>query len=446
MESSQTIKSKAEKLLCQFKGSSYIFGLNTIEKAGYLAEKLGFRAVLSVSSSKWAKDFKAALLKSLSGNNIDVLETVDSAKPNSPVEDIYYLKEVIEKISPDFIIAAGGGSTIDCAKAAAFLAALSPKVNNIEPYFGTGLVTRQIKKSGKKPYPLFAIQMSASSAAHLTKYTNVTNLKTGQKKLIVDDAVIPPVCLFDYSVTASMSRELTIDGVLDGISHLIEVYYGADYDKNPENYDRIEEVALTGLKLLVNNFQKVLKNGYDLKIRELIGLGTDLGGYAIMLGGTNGAHLNSFSLTDILSHGRACGIMNPYWTVFFAPAIRRQLIKLIEVFSGYLENEKDISGIHAGNKIPDKVSALPSRLLGEIAGGAMRNFLKSAEVPDRLSGVYGFKEEHIDRAILNAKNPQLEMKLKNMPVSLNACLIDKYIKPLLRAAEAGDFSLIRNLS
>ncbi len=44
-----------------------------------------------------------------------------------------------------------------------------------------------------------------------------------------------------------------------------------------------------------------------------------------MIGGTNGAHLTSFSLVDILSHGRACGLMNPYYTVFFAPAIQGPL-------------------------------------------------------------------------------------------------------------------------
>ena len=56
-----------------------------------------------------------------------------------------------------------------------------------------------------------------------------------------------------------------------------------------------------------------------------MGLATDLGGYSIMLGGTNGGHLTSFSLVDILSHGRACAIMNPYYVVFFAPAIEEPL-------------------------------------------------------------------------------------------------------------------------
>ena len=62
-----------------------------------------------------------------------------------------------------------------------------------------------------------------------------------------------------------------------------------------------------------------------IEARTALGLATDLGGYAIMLGGTNGAHLTSFSLVDILSHGRACAIMNPYYTVFFAPAVEEPL-------------------------------------------------------------------------------------------------------------------------
>ena len=44
-----------------------------------------------------------------------------------------------------------------------------------------------------------------------------------------------------------------------------------------------------------------------------------------MLGGTNGGHLTSFSLVDVLSHGRACAMTNPYYTVFFAPAIQQPL-------------------------------------------------------------------------------------------------------------------------
>ena len=54
-----------------------------------------------------------------------------------------------------------------------------------------------------------------------------------------------------------------------------------------------------------------------------------------MIGGTNGAHLTSFSLVDVLSHGRACAMMNPYYTVFFGPAIQPQLRLLGKIYEKY---------------------------------------------------------------------------------------------------------------
>ena len=60
------------------------------------------------------------------------------------------------------------------------------------------------------------------------------------------------------------------------------------------------------LDFLLEWLPRVLADPAGREGREALGLATDLGGYAIMLGGTNGAHLTSFSLIDILTHGRAC--------------------------------------------------------------------------------------------------------------------------------------------
>jgi alcohol dehydrogenase len=70
---------------------------------------------------------------------------------------------------------------------------------------------------------------------------------------------------------------------------------------------------------------------------------------------------------------------------------------------------------------------------------------KSVGFPTRLSEVDGFSEGHIERALNAAKNPQLEMKLKAMPVPLNSSLIDEYMGAILKAATEGDLSLIKNL-
>ena len=60
-----------------------------------------------------------------------------------------------------------------------------------------------MNKEGKKLIPIIAVQTAASSGAHLTKYSNVTDPVTGQKKLIIDEAIVPPRAVFDYKTTIS---------------------------------------------------------------------------------------------------------------------------------------------------------------------------------------------------------------------------------------------------
>jgi alcohol dehydrogenase len=161
-------------------------------------------------------------------------------------------------------------------------------------------------------------------------------------------------------------------------------------------------------------------------------LATDLGGYAIMLGGTNGGHLTSFSLVDILSHGRACAMMNPYYTVFFAPAIVDSLRMVGKIY-------QDAGLTTAG------VESLSGRELGVAVAEAMLEFSRRIGFPTRLSEVEGFSQAHIERALTAAKNPQLKMKLQNMPVPLTAEMVDEYMGPVLEAARDGDLTLIRNV-
>lgn len=64
-----------------------------------------------------------------------------------------------------------------------------------------------------------------------------------------------------------------------------------------------------------------------------------------MAGGTSGAHLNSFSLVDIASHGTACGILNPYYAVFYGSAIARQLRTVGAIFAAHGFLDQDPSGL-----------------------------------------------------------------------------------------------------
>lgn len=426
---SEPMKEQAARMLREFKGDDYVFGLGCFDRLGRLAASLGKRAsvVTSGVDKAWGVPLQEATRRSLAAADVTLAgETIAGAAPNAPREDVARIADALAAQDPDVVVSVGGGSGIDAVKCALARVALGDRYPDLDDYFGMGEVTRMLGVTGRTLKPLLAVELAASSGSHLTKYANVTNMATGQKMLIVDEAVVPQRALFDYAVTTSMSPEFTMDGALDGVSHSFEVFLGIPAEK----LERVRPVALLGIELILNHLRGVVADPGNLAGREALGLGTDLGGMAIMIGGTNGAHLTSFSLTDILPHGRACALMNPYYAVFFAPAIEDRIRAVGALYraAGYTKADFE---------------RLRGRDLGLALAEAMIAFSRAIGFPTTLAEVPGFTPEHIQRVLAAAKNPKLESKLRNMPVPLTAAQVDDYMGPVLEAARTGDFGLIR---
>ncbi len=418
------MKQMARMMIKEFKGDTYVFDVGCLDRVGELVSSFGQKILLITNLKTRSEKEFLGIVQSLEKAKKQILGPIPSARPNAPRDDVLQLAEEIKRAQPNCVVVVAGGSGIDAAKAANVLSACG---GDVEEYFGNGEVTQKIKNTDDNLLPLVAVQTASSSAAHLTKYSNITDVQRGQKKLIVDEAIIPPRALFDYALTQTMPPGLTLDGAFDGMSHCLEVFFGA----SEVNFTLIQKIAETSLDLMIGSIEKALDDGEDIEAREALGLGTDLGGYAIMLGGTSGPHLTSFSLVDILSHGRACAIMNPYFTVFFAPAIQKQLKILIEIYVKY-------------GLVTPEASRLAGRELGEAVATGMLNLARRLNFPITLAEIPGFSQDHLCRTLDAAKNPQLEMKLKNMPVPLESRMVDDYLAPVLEAARTGDFKLIKN--
>lgn len=416
---------QAEKLLKGFKGDSYAFGKGTLEKTGSYARKLG--KDIAVISGRQARKSGVldTVIDSIEKEDLNVTGVFDGARPNSPREDVYRLAYQLSRSKWDGVVAIGGGSCIDASKAALTLATYG---GLIDDYFGTGKVS---KKSGTKHLPLVVVQTASSSAAHLTKYSNVTDMATYQKKLIVDESIVPIASVFQYDVTRTMPPSFTKDGGLDGIAHCWEVWIGST---GKGYYDKVGNIAYLGIKLIVENLRDAVRDGNDLHARYALGLGTDLGGYSIMVGGTNAGHLGSFSLVDILSHGMACAILNPYYTLLFSPVIQDQLKRVARIFS-------------KAGLIAEDMKGLERRELAKAVVKGMIEFSRSIEFPTTLRDA-GATEEQMERMLNAAKDPQLKMKLQNMPIPMDVTAgdIDRLMKPTLRAAYTGNINLIPDLS
>jgi alcohol dehydrogenase len=417
---------KAKALLREFKGDRYVYGSGVLDQVGQITAGLGRKAVLVYTVFPGNEALIKRMSAALKSAGVKLAGTIEGAGPNAPREDLFRITNELKDLNPDVIVCLGGGSTLDAAKAAEVLRSLG---GEIDEYFGMGKVTEKLQKTGKKLTPVVAIQTAASSGAHLTKYSNITDVHTGQKKLIVDEAIVPQRAIFDYDLTKSMPPGFTADGALDGVAHSLEVLLGA---VGKPYYDQMVDVARETIRLVVSYVERAVKDPNDTEARFALGLATDLGGYAIMLGGTNGAHLTSFSLVDVLSHGRACAIMNPYYVVFFAPAVEEPLRMVGKIFQ------------EAGLTKAD-VDSLKGRELGMAVAEAMMELSRRIGFPTALKEVKGFTKVHIARALAAAKDPQLRMKLENMPVPLTAEMVDQYMAPVLEAARIGDLNLIKNV-
>jgi len=424
----ESVRAGARELLSGWKGEAYAFGLDCLGRVGELAGQVGRRALVAANSSPWLGEGLEAVGKSLSAAGIERVGRAEGARPNAPLEDVYRIQDAIAAADPDVVVAVGGGSTIDAAKASSVLASLSGGAHEIDPYFGVGRVTEALAARGKALPGFVAVQTAAGSAAHLTRYSNVTDVSAGQKLLIIDEAVVPARAVFDYGLTRSAPADLTMDGAFDGLGHATEAYFGA----RPETIDRLEAVAAPAVELIVGSVAAAVADPDDAGAREALGLGTDLGGYAIMVGSTNGPHLNSFSLVDVVSHGRACAVLEPYYTVFFAPAIQRQLRVLGGVYARH--------GLLSG-----EASRLSGRDLGVAVAGAMLALCRKVGFPTTLAELPAFTPAHVDRALAAAKNPALASKLQGMPTPLAPEQIDEYMGAVLDAARTGDLERIRPL-
>jgi len=435
------LMAKAGAILREWKGSSYAFGDGALRKVGPFARTLGGQALLVVADlgQEWMEPIRRELESSLNEQGV-TFQTILGAAPNAPREDLYRIALQLSRSKADMVVAVGGGSTIDATKAAAILATYSAQEvqkalgvgeaisGTIEPYFGLNRVTKVKEATARPVLPIIAVQTAASSAAHLTRGSNITDPVTSQKKLIIDAAIYPAAAAFDYSVTLNAPRSLTVDGGLDGIAHVWEVVTGAT---GQPQYPKILEVSGVSMRLIVKGLQMVNRDPSDREARTALGLGTDLGGYMLMHGpGTHGPHLGSFSLVDLMSHGRACALLNPYYTVLFATATQEQLRMAASVFqdAGYLAQDS---------------SRLSGRGLGLAVAQAMISFWKELGFPTTLREA-GAKKVHLQRMLAAAKNPQLRMKLQQMPVPMDPERgdVDRLMKPTLEAAFHGDLERV----
>ncbi len=239
-------------------------------------------------------------------------------KPNPREEDVYKAASLLAAGTFGAVLAIGGGSTIDTAKAAALIATHGGKVDD---YAGWAKVPGPV-------LPLVAIPTTAGSGSEATCWAVITETLSHAKLAIGDPNLAPKVALVDPALTVSLPASITAATGMDVLAHAIEAYVGCL--SNPAG----DALALQAIRLVASNLLRASTNGEDLAAREAMMMASTLGGIAINNADVAGVHCLSEAIGGMYDapHGLLNAMLLPYLMAFWQGACYERFVDIAEAF------------------------------------------------------------------------------------------------------------------
>lgn len=205
-----------------------------------------------------------ALLQALSGEGIN--GAIFSEVVEDPTDiSIAALVKRISDGSHDALVALGGGSAMDTAKAGAIVATSGEELRTLK-------VPRIVDFA---VMPVIAIPTTAGTGSEVTRAAVVTDTVASEKMLILGTAALPVAAIIDYELTLTCPYRVTVDTGIDALTHALEALV------NRNGNAHSEALALSALKLIGANLEKVADNPDDRDAREAMMLGATHAGLAV---------------------------------------------------------------------------------------------------------------------------------------------------------------------
>jgi alcohol dehydrogenase len=239
-------------------------GADAASKVMEVINSLGcYRPIILTDKTMVELGYVQALLAQF--NDYEQLPDVfDNTIPEPTVASIILALKKVKSEPYDCIIALGGGSPIDSAKAVAVLAMLGGEMKDYKfPHIQT-----------QPGLPVIAIPTTAGTGSEVTKFTIITDQDTDEKMLCAGPGFMPAAALIDYTLTLSLPPRTTADTGIDALTHAIEAYVS----KKANLYS--DSQALAAMKLLAPNLREAYRNGKNKASREAMMLGATLAGLA----------------------------------------------------------------------------------------------------------------------------------------------------------------------
>jgi alcohol dehydrogenase len=244
-------------------------------------------------------------LEALQAGGTGVL-VYDEITPDAPIPLIEKGIDLYRRKGCDAILAFGGGSVMDAAKAIGLAAANDKHPRRLVGYF----------KGLRAPPPLYAVPTTAGTGSEVTVAAVISDPAHERKLVIADTRIVPQMAALDPLLMAGLPRAVTAATGMDALTHAVEAYLG---DWTTEFTDRM---ALAAVAMIFENLPRACDRGDDLVAREQMALASTYAGMAFTRANVGNVHAIAHQLGGKYHtpHGLANAIMLPHVLRFSAGA------------------------------------------------------------------------------------------------------------------------------
>ena len=242
----------------------------------------------------------------------------DGTQPNPTIGNIEDAKQMYIDNHCQAVIAFGGGSPMDCAKAAA--ARVTNPRTSVRQMRGTLRVFH-------KPAILFAVPTTAGTGSETTVAAVVSDPETHEKNAINDPKLRPKYAVLDPELTVGLPPHITSTTGMDALTHAVEAYIGRSNVRSTEVY------AEKAVKMIFSSLEKAYANGKDMDARNTMLKASYYAGMAFTRAYVGYVHAIGHNLGGMygIPHGLAMSVILPYVLDYYGEKAWFRLARLAEM-------------------------------------------------------------------------------------------------------------------
>ena len=276
------------------------FGVGSRKMIAEEVAKRGYTKALVVTDKDLVKFGVAAQVTDVLKEAGIPFEVFDEVKPNPTVTNVKNGIAAFKAAEADFIVAIGGGSSMDTSKAIGII------INN--PEFSDVVSLEGVANTKKKSVPVIALPTTAGTVAEVTINYVITDEKNVKKMVCVDPNDIPTLAIIDPELMLSMPRGLTASTGMDALTHAIEglITLGA--------WEMSDMFEIKAIEMISKWLPKVVENPSDIEARDGMATAQYIAGMAFSNVGLGLVHGMAHPLGAYydIPHGVANALLLPF--------------------------------------------------------------------------------------------------------------------------------------